>query len=936
MMQIESQIMNYYHYQKSRRWLRRIFSWRKILKLALVSLVSLVILAALLFAWYSKDLPTPGKIKKMKTAASTRILDRNGNLLYDVHGTERRLLVDFKDIPGFVKEATVAVEDKDFYRHRGIKFTSILRAIGADILHRGAVQGGSTITQQFVKNALLSPQKSLSRKIKELILSLEIEGMYSKDQILGMYLNEIPYGTNAYGIEAAAKTYFDKSAKDLTISEAAFLVALPKAPTYYSPYGQHKDALLARKDFVLDRMTEVGFLDKGEAEEAKKDPVIDRLMPRRENIIAPHFVMFVREKLIDAYGEQMVNEGGLTVYTTLDIEKQKKAEEAIEKNVKMINGHGASNAALTAIDPKTGEILAMVGSVDYFDTKNDGNVNVAISDRQPGSSFKPIAYAAAFKGKYNPASPLFDITTDFGNYQPQDYDGKNRGLVTIREALANSLNIPAVKILYLAGLDKVVDTAHELGITTLNDRERYGLSLVLGGGEVKPLDMATAFGVFANQGILQETHAILKVNDGKGKVLSEYKNEDHRKEVLDPQITYLISDILSDNNARSMIFGPNSPLNFGARRVAAKTGTTQEFHDGWTVGYTPSISTAIWVGNNDNKAMTSRSDGVVVAAPIFRAFMNEMLKTFPQEDFIRPSGIQEIVVSKISNKLPTDMTPEEDKIKDIFASWQVPTEEDDVHIKIKVCKATGEQADDSIPSELTEERVVSNIHSEVPDKPNWEEPVLEWARNAGYQNFLPQQKCSLDAEKNRPIISIITPKSGEVMNGLFKIAAEINAPFGVKKVEFSIDGIVVNTDADAPYEVDYDSSSLSSGKHTISIRVTDNVSLINSASVNIEIDKNLPQNIKNVSLSPGNGTVLLSWQNPDQDNLVAAFIYVSENSGNLGKIDPNQIPVSRNSKSAYAVTNLENNRPYYFTIRIYDRFGRENRSQIQYSAVPKP
>ncbi|TSC72343.1 MAG: 1A family penicillin-binding protein, partial [Parcubacteria group bacterium Gr01-1014_70] len=452
-------------------------------------------------------IPAVGDFDNREIVESTKIYDRTGEtLLYELYNEEKRTVVAFEEIPRHVKNASVAIEDSRFYNHPGISVFSILRAFSTDIL-RGQVlvQGGSTITQQLIKNTLLTSEKTLTRKIKEAVLALKIENKYSKDEILNMYLNEIPYGSNAYGLEAAAETYFAIHARDLSLAQAAYLAALPKAPSYYSPYGNHKDELVVRKNIVLKRMEELGFVSTEEAETASKEEVVF-LPPATQGIRAPHFVMYVVDQLTERFGEEFLRNNGLSVRTTLDIGLQKHAEEVIASHAEKIDkDFNAGNASLTATDPKTGEILAMVGSRDYFDREHEGNFNVAVARRQPGSAFKPIVYAAAIEKGYTPETVVFDVPTEFAasgaeSYQPQNYDNIFRGPITFREALAQSINVPSVKVLYLTGLREALDMARRLGISTLQGPNQYGLTLVLGGGEVRLLELVSAYGVFANDG----------------------------------------------------------------------------------------------------------------------------------------------------------------------------------------------------------------------------------------------------------------------------------------------------------------------------------------------------------------------------------------------------------------------------------------------------
>ncbi len=633
-----------------------------ILTLAVLGLVFFVIV----FLYYARQVPDPSAISARRVSESTKIYDRtDSTILYDIHGEEKRTIIPWDQMPDTIKKATLISEDANFYSHKGVDFGGILRAFYKDIISFSASQGGSTITQQLIKNSLLGQEKTIARKIKELVLSIEIERKFSKDEIFWMYLNQIPYGSNAYGIEAASETFFGKPAKELDWAEAALIASLTKAPSYYSPYGNHFAELIKKRNYLLDRIKSANVISQSEYETAIKET--PKIQPFQESITAPHFVIMVRDYLVKKYGEDMVQNGGLHVTTTLDANMQKIAEDVVGKYAKInTDKYKANNAALTAADPKTGQILAMVGSKDYFgkpepdgctpgdNCKFEGNFNVALATRQPGSSFKPFAYSVAFKKGFTDSTILFDLPTEFNPncdssalqqkdpngqdcYNPQDYDGRYRGPVTMRQALSQSLNIPSVQTLYLAGVDDTIDLAHQMGITTLNDRSRYGLSLVLGGGEVKLVDMVNAYGVFANDGIHVDPAFILKVVAADSTILEEYKENDER--VLDPQITRLITDVLSDNNARGPIFGYNSPLHFPERPVAAKTGTTQENRDGWLLGYTPSLVAGVWTGNNNNASMTKEGAGLSAAAPMWHEFMARALANTPIEQFIKPDPI---------------------------------------------------------------------------------------------------------------------------------------------------------------------------------------------------------------------------------------------------------------------------------------------------------
>jgi len=811
--------------------------------------IGIVVFFMATIAWFSKDLPTPAKLAKLKAIESTKILDRNGNILYQT-GDERRTVIDKNQIPIQAKQALIAAEDANFYKHGAVDYRGILRAALADTIHLKISQGGSTITQQFVKNALLTSRRTFTRKIKELILSLEIEQIYSKDDILAMYLNEIPYGGNIYGIQEASKTYFGKDPKDLNLSESATLAAIVRAPTYYSPYGTHTDALFTRKNYVLDRMVELGYAKKEDAEKAKSDaPNKDHpdFKKKQESISAPYFVMYVKQQLVDQYGEKLVDGGGLKVTTTLDPDKQKAAEEAIQNGVPKITRYGATNAALISLDATNGEVLAMVGGKDYFDVQHGGNVNVTDASRQPGSSFKPIVYATAFKNpRFSPSFTLFDLTTDFNGYVPHNYDGNTHGPVSMRTALANSLNIPAVKTLSLAGIDNALKTAKDLGITTLNTPERYGLSLVLGGGEVKPIEMAGAFAAFADNGNYHNPTSIMKVEDHTGKVLYKFEPKDNRFQAIDPQIAYEISNILDDDQARTMIFGHNNAMDFGDQHVGVKTGTTTNFHDAWTVGYSTKISTAVWVGNNDNAEMKSGADGSVVAAPIFHDYMARFLD---DSDFPRPKEIQDLTVEKYSNKLPTQYSHQ--TVKDIFASWQVPTDKDNINVIVKINKVNGKRATDSTPPELIEERLYTNLHNEWGDKwkdyPNWEGPVRSWAEGAG-MNLAPPSEND-ESYSSRPTISISSPGNSATVSGQINISVSVHSDNGVSNVTYYLSDANIGSSSSSPYDITFDTSKYPNGSYNLKAKLTDDNGVATDNSISISINNESAPTITNLSVS---------------------------------------------------------------------------------------
>lgn len=817
---------------------------KKIIKILAYSAIFCLLFIVTLFVWYSKDLPNPYKVNR-NVAESTKILDRNGKLLYEVHGEENRTLIKFEDIPDNVKKATIAVEDPDFYKHMGFNVRGIARAFVYDIFKRDIGQGGSTITQQFVKNALLTSEKSFSRKIKEFILSIEIEKIYSKNEILTMYLNEIPYGNNAYGVSAAAKTYFDKSPKDLTLAESAIIAALPQAPTYFNPYGSNTDKLMAKKDYVLNKMVELQLLSKDEAESAKKEEI--KFVQKDQGILAPHFVMYIKEQLAEKYGESRLQEGGLVVTTSLDLDKQKIAEEVITAQKDYMISRGTKNASLVSMNPKTGEILAMVGSIDYFDTSNDGNVNVSLRPRQPGSSLKPVVYAAAFSQGYSPATMLIDVETDFGQgYKPRNYDGKFRGPVSIRKALGNSLNIPAVKTLQLVGVKTATDLAQKMGIASLNDPDRYGLSMVLGGGEVKLLESVTAYATLSNEGIRHDPRPILKVVDNNGKVLEEYKaDEDKGERVLDENVAYLVTNILSDDSARAEIFGTGGVLTLSGRPVAAKTGTTDEYRDAWTLGYTPSLVTGVWAGNNDNTTM-DHAAGSMIAAPIWNTFMKRALTGEKVEQFRVPSEIVKFQVDALTGMLPLkdiseDTARELPTKEEVFWSKFPPTETDNIHKVIRVIKTEDKIAGKDCPIGMTEEKIFMEFHSILKDNSNWENAVTGWAKTNNYNNIPTEEEdCKDIIAENQPTIQIDTPmENSKVINNL-NIVVSYKAPKEAEKVEYFIseEKIAEKTLDDKNFNLEnFALPATLSGNVIVKVQLTDKIGLTAYDEIKLEVLK---------------------------------------------------------------------------------------------------
>jgi len=800
--------------------------------LCIIGFLGLIVATLGAFAYFSKDLPNPNKLSDRNIIESTKIFDRTGQIiLYEVHGEEKRTLIPYNQIPDYVKWATICAEDDEFFSHFGIDFKGMLRSFWINLRTGQIKQGGSTITQQLVKNTILTSQRTYTRKIQEIILALEIEQKFEKEQILQMYLNEISYGP-VYGIEAAAQTFFGKPAKDLDLAEAVLLSALPKAPTYYSPYGANPDKLKSRQEMILDKMAKLNFINQEQAEQAKQQKLA---YIAQGNIKAPHFVMYVKQYLADKYGEKNIEQGGLKVITTLDMDLQKIAEQVVREGASInLKKYKAENAALVSLDPKTGEILAMVGSKDYFDKEIDGNVNVTLRPRQPGSSFKPYTYAAAFKAGYTPETVIFDLTTNFGpdgsgkDYIPRNYDQKERGPLTMRQAMSMSLNIPAVKTLYLAGIKNTIKTAADLGITTLNRPEMYGLALTLGGAEVKLLDHASAFGVFAAEGIKYEKTAILKIQNSQGEVLEEHVPEGKR--VLDVQIARLINDVLSDNESRTPMFGPLSKLYLGARPAAAKTGTTNDNRDAWTMGFTPSLTAGVWAGNNDNSRMQAGT-GAGTAAPIWHEFMTLALEGREIENFNPPKPI-ETQKPVLNGRLGGE-------------------------IKIKIDKISGKLATELTPPSMVEEKIIRQVHNilywvdkdnpqgDIPKNPGsdpqfnrWEMPVQVWAAKNNLQISIPREYDDVHTKENKPRVKIISPKSRvDFTDGMIAIQVEIEAVLEIEQLDFFFDSELIGTDKTEPYALEFNlPKDLEFGKHQIKVKVYDVTGNMGEAREEIEVE----------------------------------------------------------------------------------------------------
>lgn len=814
---------------------------------AFIFLIVSIVGSALAFVVFSKDLPSPSKLTNRNISLSTKIYDRKGELLYDIYNNKNRTLVQLNDIPQNLRDATIATEDKNFYKHKGFDITGIGRAaIGVVFEHN--LTGGSTLTQQLVKNALLSSEKSIIRKLKEFILSVEIEQKYSKDEILQMYFNEVPYGGTAYGVGAAANLYFNKNVKDLNLVESAVLAGLPQQPTAYSPFGSNPTAYMERTKYVLKRMKDGGYITSKQEEEALSQLGSVKFARNAQGIKAPHFSLYVKDLLVNEFGEKMVEQGGLKVTTALDYKIQSMAEEAVKNELskKENQNLGVGNGAAVVEDPKTGEILAMVGSKDYFGKSVPSNCqegvschfepypNLTLALRQPGSSIKPINYVSGFKKGYTPSTMLIDQKTDFPNgegkppYTPVNYDGKFHGPVQVRYALGNSLNIPAVKMLGLVGVHDMISTAKDMGINTFGDENRYGLALTLGGGEVKLLELTNAYSIFANLGKRVDPIVILKVEDSNGNDItpSKFKASSDKRQVLTPEHAWLIDNILSDKNAKLDAFGGfavENILSVRGRTVIAKTGTTDDKRDNWTMGGSPSYVVGVWVGNNDNASMNpSLSSGITGAAPIWHSIIQNLLKDKADEQFPQPGGIVQMEVDKISGMKPGPYTTE--TRKEYFAKWQVPLREDDMHQKISICKSSGKIAGQScIAAGLAQDQIFLVLHD--PYVAQKCDPCPPKDYDTDYHNPSGDQS---------PVVNIKSPSDGTNTGRTFDVDVDVTTPFTVIKVEYYLDDRLITSTSTPPYGVTYSiSDSVPSGSHKIIVKGYDSAGNVGVKEINV-------------------------------------------------------------------------------------------------------
>ena len=790
-----------------------VFSFIAVVLLFLLSFVLIPVLAI--------GLPSPEEVVR-REGFSTKIYDRNGTLLYDIYDDKRRTPIKFEEIPPYLRQATISIEDKNFYEHSGFDPWGMFRGL-TRIVTRGRAQGGSTLTQQLVKNVLLSSERSIFRKIKEFVLATQIERKYTKDEILTMYLNEAPYGGTCWGIECASENYFGKPAKDLSLVEAAILAGLPQRPSSYSPYSATPDAYISRAKQVLRRMREDEYITKQQEEEAVGQLAGIQFIGKSASFKAPHFVTYVQSILEERYGESVL-QSGMKITTTLDWGLQEKAQQIVSEEIQKVESQHITNGAAVAIDPSNGQILAMVGSKDFGAKDYDGQVNVVLSLRQPGSAIKPVTYVAGLKKGYTTSTMLVDVKTTFPggvdqpSYEPVNYDGKFRGPVQVRYALANSLNIPAVKMLAMVGVRDMLSTGFDMGLSTLEptkkNLERFGLSVTLGGGEVRLLDITSAYGLFANGGLRYEPVSILKVEDGGGKVLEEYKEEKGRR-VLSEREAFIISDVLSDNNARSDVFGTRSLLNVSGKTVAVKTGTTNDQRDNWAIGWTPQVVVGAWVGNNDNSPMKKVASGVSGATPIWNKIISEALAGKPNVGFKVPSEIVQIEVDRVSGYRAHDGFSSR---QEYFIKGTEPEGEDPVHVNLKLCKGEGRLATPSQVSAndyetkeyyvLKEEDATGGIDGEN----MWQKGILEWISGQTDEKYKPPSEyCGSGNPMN---VEFLTPKDHDQVNANeFEVRVDAKSTSNIVEVELQLDNGETFLLTSKPWKKSF--SGVSTGVHTL-------------------------------------------------------------------------------------------------------------------------
>jgi len=791
--------------------------------------------SAVVFGYFAREVPSPDQLTKRNVEQSSKIYARDGALLYNVHGDQNRTLVTLDKIPDDLKKATIAIEDKKFYEHKGFDYQGYVRSV-RDVLLDRRVTGGSTLTQQLVKNALLSPERTVTRKIKEFILSVQIERRFTKDQILQIYLNEIPYGGTAWGAEAAANQYFNKHVSDLSLTESAILAGFPQRPSVYSPFGPDPEAYIERTKDVLRRMREDGYITEDQEEKAVKGLPKVKFANFGEGITAPHFALYVKQILEEKYGEKLVQEGGLQVTTSLDLKLQTMAQKVVKDEIAK-NGKSLlmSNGAVVIQDTKTGEILALVGSKDYFAKDIQGNFNVpALGLRQPGSALKPFNYLTGFKKGYTPATVFLDVSTDFGGgYRPGNYDDRFHGPQNIRTSLGNSYNIPAVKMLGVNGVSEMIGTLQDFGITTLNDPNQYGLSLTLGGGAIKMLELNNAYATLGNLGKKVEPISILKITDSNGKIIEEFNRDEFiknpGKQVVTPEHAYLTAHILADRTAKYAAYGTYwaDRLNFRSD-IAVKTGTSELKIDNWAFGTTPSYTVGTWVGNNDNTPMHPNiSSGVTGAAPIWRTVIENVLKGKEIENFTRPEGIVSLTVDSTTGQKPLKGAKTR---TEIFTKWQPPPE-NSMTVKKRICKPSG-----LLVNKSCEEagKAIDKVYFVLTD------PYIDLFQ-PGRKQCKPCPPTKVDTKTyTTPVTSslkasITSPSDGATVGKDFDVTATATGPDAITKVEFYLGGSATPDSVDnvAPYSASF--IDVSEDNYEIKVIVYDTKGKTDEDTIDIEV-----------------------------------------------------------------------------------------------------
>ncbi|OGY22257.1 MAG: hypothetical protein A2126_03430 [Candidatus Woykebacteria bacterium GWB1_45_5] len=820
--------------RKSRRFKLKLVSG--LITFIFISFVVFLVGVTIAFGFFARNLPSPNKLSEKNFEQSTKIYDRNGVLLYNVFGEQNRTLVTLDKIPKDLKNATVAIEDKNFYKHKGFDVSGYLRA-SKQIVFEHKLTGGSTLTQQLVKNALLSPERTVTRKIKEFILAVQIERRYSKDEILQIYLNEIPYGGTAWGTEAAANQYFAKHVWELNLVESAILAGLPQKPTVYSPFGADPEAYKERTKNVLRRMREDGYITKEQEKKAGAELPNVKFASFGQNILAPHFSIYVKNKLEEKYGARLVQEGGLNVTTTLDIKLQEMAQEVVSAQVEKEKNIHVGNGAAIIQNSKTGEMLAWVGSKDYFAQDIPGQYDVVSQAlRQPGSALKPFVYLTGFKKGYTPATMLLDISTDFGNYRPTNYSGDFFGPVPVRQAIGSSLNIPAVKMLAVAGLDDTIGTLKDFGITTLNDPSKYGLALTLGGGAIKLIELTNAYSILGNGGKYISPVVILKVTDPKGRVLEEFKPPAKQKQVATPEHVYLMQNILSDKAAKAAFGIWANRLNFRPD-IASKTGTSERFIDNWAFGTSPSYTVGVWVGNNDNSPMGPRfASGVTGAAPIFYDLGRRLFEGKKVEEWYRPAGVVNAAVDSLSGMKPGKYSGS--AREEVFTKWQAPTQEDDMHKEVKICKPTGLLANPSCEAAgLAETQVYLVMYDPYTKQfqPSFKLCKPSCPPTETDSNVYTPLPTSLS-------VVITSPGDDATVSTSFTLKAKLAGPNQLTAVEFYLNGVLKETLTFPPSDVSHTFSGVapSPTKYTVMVKVYDSAGDSKTASIKVKVTAGSP------------------------------------------------------------------------------------------------